>query len=135
MACHMSAAVWLRRAVLFWGIGAWIAMLPSSVFATSSVTLTWNPSVSTNVVGYNIYYGPACGVYTNMISVTGSTSTNATVTGLIQGATYYFGGRGCGFTRQQKPAFERSNICSSCGLCCHVEPAADNECVDEYDDQ
>ncbi len=52
--------------------------------------LAWNPSVSPDVVGYNIYYGVACGVYNNKISVVGSTSTNATVTGLVQGTTYYF---------------------------------------------
>ena len=78
-------------------------MLPSSVFASGSVTLTWNPSVSANVVGYNIYYGPACGVYTNMISVTGLSSTNATVTGLIQGATYYFGATAVDSLGNQSP--------------------------------
>jgi hypothetical protein len=41
-------------------------------------------------VGYNIYYGVACGVYDNTISVADSTSTNATVTGLTAGIKYYF---------------------------------------------
>ena len=72
-----------------------VAILPFSVFAasggaTASVKLAWNPSISTNVVGYKIYFGLASGVYNNTISVTSSTSTNATVTGLIQGTTYYF---------------------------------------------
>ena len=65
-------------------------MTPSSAFATGSVTLAWNPSISTNVAGYKIYYGLACGVYCNTISVAGSTATNATVTGLVEGTTYYF---------------------------------------------
>ena len=65
-------------------------MTPFTAFATGSVTLAWNPSISTNVAGYKIYYGLACGVYCNTISVAGSTATNATVTGLVEGATYYF---------------------------------------------
>jgi hypothetical protein len=52
-----------------------------------SVTLAWNPSISTNVVGYNVYYGLANGVYSSVKSVTG---TNATITGLAAGTTYYF---------------------------------------------
>src|ERR1017187_1488143 len=52
-----------------------------------SVTLAWNPSISTNIVGYNVYYGLASGVYSSVKSVTGS---NTTITGLAAGTTYYF---------------------------------------------
>ena len=52
-----------------------------------SVTLAWNPSISTNVVGYNVYYGLARGVYSSVKSVTGS---NTTITGLAAGTTYHF---------------------------------------------
>ena len=52
--------------------------------------LVWNPSISTNVAGYNIYYGVASGVYNNTTSVVGPTTTNATVTDLVPGTTYYF---------------------------------------------
>ena len=52
-----------------------------------SVTLAWNPSISTNVVGYNVYYGLASGVYNSVASVTG---TNTTITGLAAGTTNYF---------------------------------------------
>ena len=86
---QMSAPVSLKRTVLFlWGIGICVAMFPFSTFAAGSVTLAWNPSASTNVVGYKIYYGLTSGIYNNTNSVTGS--TNVTVTGLLQGATYYF---------------------------------------------
>ena len=51
------------------------------------VTLAWNPSTSTNVTGYKIYYGLACGVYNSVESATG---TNTTITGLAAGTTYYF---------------------------------------------
>jgi len=70
------------------GIGVCVAMLPFSAFATGSVKLAWNPSISTNVVGYRIYYGVTSGVYNTTISVTGS--TNVTVINLIGGTTYYF---------------------------------------------
>jgi hypothetical protein len=52
-----------------------------------SVTLAWNPSLSTNIVGYNVHYGLASGVYNSVASVTG---TNVTITGLAAGTTYYF---------------------------------------------
>jgi hypothetical protein len=88
---QLTVPVWFRRAVLvLLAIGVCVAMTPSSAFATGSVTLAWNPSISTNVAGYKIYYGLACGVYCNTISVAGSTATNATVTGLVEGTTYYF---------------------------------------------
>ena len=74
------------------GIGVCVAALPCSASApsTGNVVLAWNPSVSTDVVGYNVYYGVACGVYDTKISVAGSTSTNATIIGLVPGITYYF---------------------------------------------
>jgi len=65
-------------------------MLPFSAFATGSVTLAWNPSISTNVVGYNVDYGLSSGVYNNTVYVAGATSTNVTITGLVAGTTYYF---------------------------------------------
>ena len=60
------------------------ATLPSSY----SVTLAWQPSSSSNVTGYRVYYGPASGNYTNSVLV-GNVTTN-TVSGLASGDTYYF---------------------------------------------
>ena len=54
-----------------------------------SVTLAWNPSPDSNVAGYHVYYGTASHSYTNMVSV-GLTAT-ATISGLVEGTTYYFG--------------------------------------------
>lgn len=65
-----------------------IASIPLPASAVQNVTLTWNPSTSPNVVGYDIYYGPACGTYTNKISV-GNVSS-AIVAGLPDGACNYF---------------------------------------------
>ena len=59
-----------------------------SAYATGSVTLAWNASTDPSVVGYNVYYGGASGAYTNEICA--GNATNATISGLIQGTTYYF---------------------------------------------
>lgn len=56
--------------------------------ATSSVTLAWNPSGTTNVAGYKIYYGTTSHNYSAVVSA--GNTTNATLTGLVPGATYYF---------------------------------------------
>jgi hypothetical protein len=56
--------------------------------AGQSITLAWNRSTDTNVASYNVYYGVASHVYTSMIPV--GNVTNATVSGLVAGATYYF---------------------------------------------
>ena len=53
-----------------------------------SVTMAWSPSADTNVTGYNLYYGVTSGTYTNKTNV--GSATNATVSGLIAGVTYYF---------------------------------------------
>ena len=58
------------------------------VRASQSITLTWNPSTTTNVAGYKIYAGAASHSY-NTTNVTG-TATNTTISGLVQGKTYYF---------------------------------------------
>jgi hypothetical protein len=65
-----------------------IASIPLPASAVQNVTLTWNPSTSPNVIGYDIYYGPACGTYTNKISV--GNVTSATVPGLKEGACNFF---------------------------------------------
>lgn len=53
-----------------------------------SVTLAWNRSADTNVTGYNLYDGGASHTYTNVINA--GNATNATVSGLTSGKTYYF---------------------------------------------
>jgi List-Bact-rpt repeat protein/fibronectin type III domain protein len=74
-----------RRIALLCGVAA---CLQSAAFAVQSITLVWDPSTSAAVNGYNIYYGSASGSYTN--KVIASNVTNATVSGLLEGATYYF---------------------------------------------
>src|SRR3954467_1311085 len=50
--------------------------------------LAWDPSQSPNVAGYNVYYGPSSGTYTNSVDVTDSLA--AQIGGLAVGKTYYF---------------------------------------------
>jgi hypothetical protein len=59
-----------------------------SALAQNGVVLAWDPSVSTNVAGYRVYYGVGSKSYTNYVSV--GPATNATLSGLAWGTTYYF---------------------------------------------
>jgi chitinase len=88
MANHFGSPRNLRLVVLL--LSGLLAASQSYCSTTQSVMLGWNPSPSTNVVGYNIYYGGMIGNYTNMVSV--GNVTNATISGLVMGNTYYFAG-------------------------------------------
>ncbi len=74
------------RLVVLWLSGLLFAW--QSWCSAQSVMLTWTPSASPNVVGYNIYYGTASGNYTTEVSI--GALTNLTVSGLAFGGTYYF---------------------------------------------
>ena len=79
-----------RRAILgSFLFSVLFAVTQLSAFATGSVTLAWNASTDPSVAGYNVYYGGASGTYTNEICA--GNATNATISGLVQGTTYYFG--------------------------------------------
>jgi len=75
------------RLIAFW-LGGVLASAALPAGAAQSVSLAWNPSTSGDIAGYNIYYGVAYRVYTNV--VTFGNVTNATVSGLLDGTTYYF---------------------------------------------
>jgi hypothetical protein len=68
--------------------GALLLFACRPALADQSVTLTWSPSPDTNAVGYKIYYGGASQAYTNTVAL--GNVTNVTVSGLTEGATYYF---------------------------------------------
>jgi hypothetical protein len=54
-----------------------------------SATLAWDPSLpSTNVAGYTIYYGVSPRTYTSLVGA--GLATNAVVSNLVVGTTYYF---------------------------------------------
>src|ERR1700677_1222781 len=60
----------------------------SQLSKAQSVAIAWNPSVSPNVAGYDIYYGGVSGIYTNELFA--GNVTNITIPGLEGGDTYYF---------------------------------------------
>ena len=53
-----------------------------------TITLSWNPSPSANVVGYRVYYGQASGSYSNVLDL--GNQTTGDVPNLIEGTTFYF---------------------------------------------
>ncbi len=69
-------------------LGIILAASPVSSFATANVILGWNSIANPIVAGYNIYYGGASGVYTNVINA--GSNTSVTISNLINGVTYYF---------------------------------------------
>ena len=83
----LLARVWRATRVMILSSGL-AALIPLPAIAASSVTLAWNPSTATNIAGYKIYYGAASRTYTNVVDV--GNLTNATISSLISGTTYYF---------------------------------------------
>ncbi len=55
---------------------------------SAAVSVAWEPSLDPAVVGYNVYFGVASLTYTNRQPV--GNVTNATISGLLPGTTYYF---------------------------------------------
>ena len=53
-----------------------------------SIILEWNASISSDVAGYNVYYGTSSGNYSYKINV--GNVTSLTVSNLACGVTYYF---------------------------------------------
>jgi hypothetical protein len=60
-----------------------------SVFSqTNSITLAWDAPTNSDISGYNLYYGSASEIYTNVTFV--GNVTNATLSYFTSGDTYYF---------------------------------------------
>jgi hypothetical protein len=72
---------------MLFGLLALVSLLSVSARA-ASVTLAWLPSTDPGVAGYNLHYGLATQTYTSVIAVGGA--TNATISGLVSGAEYFF---------------------------------------------
>ena len=69
--------------------GALLFGVAANAQSYASVTLSWTPSPSSNVAGYDIYYGTSAGNYTSAVPVQPN-ATNVTIYGLASGQTYYF---------------------------------------------
>jgi outer membrane protein assembly factor BamB len=69
-----------------------VAPMPASnlkaVAGSADVQLTWSASI--NAATYNVYVGTSAGGEASNAVMTSITSTNATLTGLIPGTSYYF---------------------------------------------
>jgi hypothetical protein len=67
-----------------------LCLLAHAAYGTTpaSVTIGWDQSQDTNVAGYAVYYGTAPGIYSTRVDV--GTNAMAQITGLSDGATYYF---------------------------------------------
>ncbi len=68
--------------------GLLILVALGTTVRAGSAAFSWNPSPDPIVAGYRVYYGTASGDYTGEISA--GSATNATISGLIPGTTYYF---------------------------------------------
>ncbi|MFO1487786.1 MAG: fibronectin type III domain-containing protein [Verrucomicrobiota bacterium] len=63
-------------------------LLVNAQSTTASLAARWDPSPDPAVTGYHLFYGTQSGVYLNMLDV--GNVTNASVTGLLPGCTYFF---------------------------------------------
>ncbi|MFO1475835.1 MAG: fibronectin type III domain-containing protein [Verrucomicrobiota bacterium] len=75
-----------RRRLFIAGCGWLCGLLPACANPTS-VALAWDPSACPNLAGYNLYWGPSSGIYTNSTST--GTNSQYTLTGLNPGSKYY----------------------------------------------
>ena len=70
----------------------WIACLFLAGFLSpanaASVKLAWDRNPESNIVGYEVYYGTAPGIYPNTVDA--GNDTKVSVQNLQEGATYYF---------------------------------------------
>ncbi len=112
--------------VAFWVSGLF-AIAPLTIRAsqpgpTQSVTLKWYPSTATNIVGYEIYYGGASGDYTNEVAV--GNVTNASVSGLLEGATYYFAAKAYNASGVASPFSNQTSYTVPTAAAMLLEPAS-----------
>lgn len=63
-------------------------LLKAMAQSQASVTLAWNASAAADVAGYRVYEGTASHLYSSVLDV--STNTQATLSGLTVGSTYFF---------------------------------------------
>ncbi len=84
MMCQAKGFGVTRQAVALVAL-FFLAVLPAF---SQTVKLGWDPSPDPNAVGYKIYYGTISHNYSSTVTIGNVTST--TLTGLINGKTYYF---------------------------------------------
>jgi len=65
-----------------------LLVFQGSALATHNVTFAWAPNPEPDLAGYRIHYGIVSGTYTDLVDV--GNTTMATISGLVDGTTYYF---------------------------------------------
>lgn len=65
-----------------------LLVFQGSALGTHSVAFGWAPNLEPDVAGYRIHYGVASGTYTQVVDV--GNTTMASISGLVDGTTYYF---------------------------------------------
>jgi hypothetical protein len=73
---------------LLFGAALLLAGFGANAQTASSVGLAWNPDTGAGITGYRLYQGTASQVYTSSNNI--GNTTNATVSSLTAGTTYYF---------------------------------------------
>ena len=81
--------------------GAVALVMLADAPVSQSVTLAWDPSPDSTVVGYFLYYGPASDNCTNRLDA--GNSTSATLSGLQPGVAFYFNVTAYDATGQESP--------------------------------
>ena len=82
--------VHMRGILIILTLAGSLLLAKASTPTLASITLGWNPSQTTGVAGYYIYYGTSSGNYTGVVAVPSAGATNVMIRGLTSGATYYF---------------------------------------------
>src|SRR5437868_5828279 len=94
MKTSVSTRVCLVVAALF--------AIVSNTARAASATLAWQPSPSSGIFAYRIYYGTSTGQY--QWSLTVPNTTTAQISGLAAGVTYYFAAKAIGAGGGESPA-------------------------------
>ncbi len=81
------------RAAKFFRSLAFLFLMAALPASAQSVKLVWTASSNPAETGFKIYYGAKSRTYTNSLTV--GDVTNAVVSGLVAGRTYYFGIKSC----------------------------------------
>jgi hypothetical protein len=78
---------WINRVRAGGFLGLFV-MLSGPVQGEQHVTLAWDPSPDSTVIGYRLYYGATSSQYTNALEA--GKATTITVSGLEDGVTYFY---------------------------------------------
>lgn len=88
----------MRRTLILLAFVGALLLGGKTMAQSTSVTLAWNASPSSEVSSYRVYYGTSTNNFTIVPVLSG---TNVTLTGLVNGQTYYFAVASCDSTFDQ----------------------------------